>query len=299
MTCYTRILFVAGLTLIQLSVSAQTRGPEKGALYIHGGGQLNLAEFVELVKFQTGKARPTIQVMTTPQGPRRAGQIKNGNVFRLVATLRERFGLSDAMELFTLSRDAADDPKFFAPIETADAVFMSGGNQCFLTDTFAGTETLAALRRLLDRGGVIGGSSAGAQVQSSFMTRGDYGRREILGDGEHQEGFGFVTGAAFDVHVEERGRERDLFSVFSARPAQLQDQRIDPQKLLGVGIDQGVAITVIGNQIRVTGRGLVRIFDPLLWTDGQAPFYLELSAGDAFDLATRKRVDAAAEVSAR
>jgi len=44
------------------------------------------------------------------------------------------------------------------------------------------TKTLAALQRLLDRGGVIAGRSAGVQVQSSFMTRGDYTRRGIVGD---------------------------------------------------------------------------------------------------------------------
>ena len=157
-------------------------------------------------------------------------------------------------------------PEFYGLIDAADAVHMSGGNQCFLTDAFLGTETMAALHRLLERGGVIAGSSAGAQVQSSFMTRGDYNRgRIILGDKKHQEGFGFVKNSAFDVHVEERGREKDLLKLFRAKPNQLQDRDLNPLDLLGIGIDQGTAITVIKNHLRVSGRGRVYIFDPKRW----------------------------------
>ena len=100
----------------------------------------------------------------------------------MVANLKKRFGLETVSELYTLSRKVADSPDFYEQIDNADVVFISGGNQSFLTDAFLGKETLEALRRLLARGGVIDGSSAGGQVQSSFMTRGDYNRRIILGD---------------------------------------------------------------------------------------------------------------------
>ena len=166
---------------------------------------------------------------------------------------------------------------------------MSGGNQCFLTDAFLETETLAALQRLLDRGGVIAGASAGAQVQSSFMTRGDYTKRKILGDKKHQEGFSFVKNAAFDVHVEERGREEDLFELFRARKSQLQDKSLDPLELLGIGIDQGTAIVVTQNQFRVTGKGQVYVFDPKQWgKDEDTWSYQTLKPGTTYDLKLRK-----------
>ena len=268
---------------------AQTKGPENGALYIHGGGRFNAAEFVQLTQDHSGKLQPVIRIITTPQGLRRKAAYEKGEPFHLVTTLRGRFGLSNVTELYTLSPDVANDPKFYEQIDAADAVFMSGGNQCFLTDAFLGTETFAALQRLLHRGGVIAGSSAGAQVQSSFMTRGDYQKRVILGDKKHQEGFGFVTNSAFDVHVEERSRERDLFAVFNAKKSQLQNPDLDPSQLLGIGIDQTTAIIVTKNQLRVTGRGIVRIFDPSQWTDRVAPFFLELAPGDTFDLSTREQ----------
>ncbi len=124
------------------------------------------------------------------------------------------------------------------------------------------------------------------------MTRGDYDRRVILGDKQHQVGFDFVKNSAFDVHVEERNREKDLFRVFRAKPSQLQIKDLDTFELLGIGIDQGTAITVTKNQFRVSGKGQVHIFDPKRWgEDPKLWFYQSLKAGDTFNFKTRKSIN--------
>ena len=46
--------------------------------------------------------------------------------------------------------------------------------------------------------------------------------------------------------VPERKREWDLLQIFSAKKRQLQNKDLDTQNLLGIGIDQGTAITIIG-----------------------------------------------------
>ncbi|MGK0239790.1 MAG: cyanophycinase [Candidatus Pelagisphaera sp.] len=270
----------------------ETLGPEKGVLFIHGGGAFNPGEFVSLAKKASGKDQPVIRVITTPQGKRRVADYKKGIPFRMVANLKKRFGLETVTELYTLSREEADTPDFYEQIDSADAVFLSGGNQSFLTDAFLGTETLEALRRLLARGGVIGGSSAGAQVQSSFMTRGDYNRRIIMGDKKHQVGFGFITNSAFDVHVEERDRQEDLLRLFRAKKSQLEIKGLDTLEILGIGIDQGTAITVVKNSFRVSGRGVVYIFDPLQWGDDPKTWgYYELESGTFFNMKSRKVIN--------
>lgn len=277
-----------------IPMQTDTVGPESGVLYMHGGGfSADAAEFVNLAMKVSKKEQPAICVITTSQGKRRADGYERGIPFPLVNTLRERFGLEQVTELYTLSKEEANMAEFFGLVDEADAVHMSGGNQCFLTDAFLGTETLAALHRLLERGGVISGSSAGAQVQSSFMTRGDYDRgRIILGDKKHQEGFAFVKNSAFDVHVEERGRERDLLKLFKAKPNQIQDKDINPLDLLGIGIYQGTAITVIKNHFRVSGRGQVYIFDPLNWGENQKEWtYKTLPSGTIFNMKTREVVE--------
>jgi cyanophycinase len=284
------ILIAAHLCFSGL-LHGETTGPEKGVLYIHGGGALNIQEIVELVKKTTGKDQPALCVITTPQGKRRAEEYKQGKPFRLVDSLKRKFGIEEVTELYTLSKVQANSPAFYELIDSADAVFMSGGNQCFLTDAFLGTETQVALERLLERGGVIAGSSAGAQVQSSFMTRGDYTQRRILGDKEHQEGFAFVKNTAFDVHVEERNRENDLLQLFRANKSQLQNEELDTLDLLGIGIDQGTAITVTKNTFQVTGQGQVYIFDPRQWKDDPDSWtYQTLKSGASYDMILRKEI---------
>jgi|ETNmetMinimDraft_22_1059887.scaffolds.fasta_scaffold00019_54 cyanophycinase len=284
---------VVGFLIQAIPLHAETKGPDNGVLFIHGGGGFNVAEFLNLAMKASKKEQPVICVITTPQGKRRAADYKRGIPFRLVKTLRERFGIEQVNELYTLSKKDANKPEFYGLIDEADAVHMSGGNQCFLTDAFLGTEIEAALNRLLERGGVVSGSSAGAQAQSSFMTRGDYDRgRIILGDKKHQQGFGFVKLAAFDVHVEERDRERDLLKLFRAKPKQLQDRQLNPLDLLGIGIDQNTAITVIRNHFRVSGRGQVYIFDPHTWGENQEEWdYYTLPSGAVFNMKTREVVD--------
>lgn len=248
-----------------------------------------MSEFIKLAKEVSGNKQPVICVISIPQGKKRAPDFKKGIPFSLVSSFKKRHKLQNVTELFTLSKKEADTLAFAQKIDRADAVYLSGGNQSYLTDAFLGTKSLAALHRLLERGGLIAGVSAGAQVQSSFMTRGDYTKRAILGDKKHQEGFAFVKNAAFDVHVEERDREKDLLQLFRAKKSQLQDKSLDPLDLLGIGIDQGTAIVVRQNTFQVTGKGQVYIFDPQQWKDNPKTWtYQTLSSGTYFDLKSRK-----------
>jgi len=270
-----------------MSVFAQTSGPARGALYIHGGGKVNVKEFIQLSKRISGKETPKFVVITTQQGNRRTRDYRKGKIWPMVANINKFFGQEVATELFTLDKTVADSDEVVAQIDAADAIYMGGGNQCYLTDTFLGTRGLESMHKLLERGGVIGGSSAGAQVQSSFMTRGDYKKRLILGDKKHQEGFAFLTNAALDVHVGERKREWDLLQVFSAKKRQLQNKDLETQNLLGIGIDQGTAITIIGDTLTVSGSGKVYIFNPKLWDTPKSAFYDYFSKGKTYDLKER------------
>lgn len=296
----TMLLILFGSTMFSMAeqLQVETTGPKKGVLFIHGGGKLDSREFVNLVKKSTAKKQPVIRVISTAQGRRRAAGFKKGSPFRTVNVLKKGYKLKHVTELYTLSKKEANTPAFFEQIDSADAVFISGGNQTYLTDAFLGTESFAALERLLERGGVIGGSSAGAQVMSSFMTRGDYTRRRILGDTKHQEGFSFVENSVFDVHVEERNREKHLLQVFRAKKSQLQDKSLNPLDLLGIGIDQGTAIVVTQDQFKVTGSGQIYLFNARQWKDDPDSWtYQTLPSGARFDMKLRQVIESPAKSS--
>jgi cyanophycinase len=173
--------------------------------------------------------------------------------------------------LHTRNRKVADSVRFVAPLREATAVFFGGGRQWRLVDAYGGTRTERELRGVLDRNGLIAGSSAGATIQGSYLIRGARESNEILMSPGHERGFGYLSNVAIDQHVSERGRENDLSVIVAAHPG-----------LLGIGIDESTAVVVERNVMTVIGRGTVRITDGAEH-DG-VPFYT-LKPGARFDLA--------------
>ena len=93
--------------------------------------------------------------------------------------------------MHTYDPEEANNPEFYAPLEDATGVFFSGGLPYRAYDAYFGTGTQAALERVLARGGVISGSSAGALMQSNLMCRGDRSNNNAIMLGEPSEGFSF------------------------------------------------------------------------------------------------------------
>jgi cyanophycinase len=177
--------------------------------------------------------------------------------------------------LHTHDRNEADTEGFVRPIAEANAVWFPGGRQWRLADAYLGTRTETELWKLLERGGVIGGSSAGATIQGSYLARGDTRTNTIM-MGDHEVGFGFLKDTAIDQHVLRRNRHFDLIEVIEARP-----------ELLGIGIDENTAIVVQGDQFQVMGQSYVLIFDNQKMVGEDGRFYF-LAPGDRFNLATRE-----------
>lgn len=183
--------------------------------------------------------------------------------------------------LHTRSRQLADDPAFVKPITEATGVWLGGGDQSRLTQAYLGTEVERQLMALLERGGVIGGTSAGAAVMTRVMiTRGR--TQATVGSG-----FDFLPGAVVDQHFLRRNRMKRLVSVL-----------VDHPELVGLGIDERTAVEFhLGdNRMRVMGDSYVFacVPDP----SGQ-PARLEiLKPGDEADLAGLRQSGRQAVVSA-
>jgi cyanophycinase len=186
-----------------------------------------------------------------------------------------------------------DDPKeansetFFGPITEAGGVWFGGGRQCRLVDSYANTKTEKAFWDVLDRGGVIGGSSAGATIQGSYLARGDTKNNQIM-MGDHEAGFGFIKNIAIDQHVLARNRQFDLFNILEKRP-----------ELLGVGLDEKTAMIVQGDQFEVMGESYVLVYDGGFWSrEGSSlkklppsnQLFYFLRPGDKYDMAKREMI---------
>jgi cyanophycinase len=250
-------------------VGAQEVGPPSGSLVVVGGGLSDPAIVERFIQLAGGPDAPIVVIPTAGGGE----DVDYGPYCECTALLRSG-GALNLTVLHTYDRSVADSETFVRPLADARGVWLPGGRQWRLVDAYAGTRTERALRAVLDRGGVIGGTSAGASIQGSFLARGDT-RTNTLVIGDHQEGFGYLRGVAIDQHLLVRNRHFDLLEIVEAHP-----------EILGIGIDENTAIVVEGDRFDVMGEGYVAIYDHGAMLDGGGRFYF-LAPGDRFDLASR------------
>jgi cyanophycinase len=259
---------VAAAFVLALATAAQAapdvRGPETGTLIIAGGGKLGpeiVGRFIALA----GGVKAKIVVIPT------AGEDAAYGPDCACLKMFRDLGATDLTVLHTRDKAQADTPAFAAPLKDATAVWFVGGRQWRLVDSYAGTRTEAAIRAVLARGGVVGGTSAGATIQGSYLVRGARSGNEIMMAPGYEAGFGLMQGVAIDQHVTARHREGDLDAVVVKHP-----------EVLGIGIDQSTAIEVGRDRFRVLGVGHVFIHDGREQPNGG--HYSLLKAGDRFDL---------------
>jgi cyanophycinase len=158
------------------------------------------------------------------------------------------------------------------PLRRAYGVWLGPGNAGRLAAAYLDTLTLRELWAVLDRGGVIGGESAGATIQGSFIVRGRPDKPLLMAKG-HERGFGFLKDVVIDPHLIAARREDELVNVLDAHP-----------ELLGIGIDANTGLIVRGDQFEVIGESKAAIYDD---KKHGSDWYYWLAPGDRFDLRTR------------
>lgn len=236
-------------------------GPPQGILLVVGGGAMGplWGKFIDLAG---GGDAPIVVIPTANETV--------AETDKAVAALRSQ-GAKHVTQLHTRDRRVADTAAFVAPLLNARGVWITGGRQWRLADAYLGTRTQRELFAVLARGGVVGGSSAGATIQGSYLVRGAPSGNTIMMSPGHEEGFGFLRACAIDQHVNTRGRAEDLRPVLRAHPT-----------LLGIALDEATAIIVRGDLCEIMGPGRVRFFA------GPEDRAVELTTGARYDLAARR-----------
>ena len=190
-----------------------------GALVIAGGGEIPEAVRDKFMSLAGGKAAKLVVVPTASEAADRKEEEPG------YLEPWRRYSPARLSLLHTRSRKEADDLAFARPIAEATAVWFSGGDQAKLVTPYRDTAVEREFHALLARGGVIGGTSAGAAVMSDVMIEGGNPRPQV------GRGFRFVTNAVVDQHFLRRNRVNRLLSVLAERP-----------HLIGLGIDEGTAL---------------------------------------------------------
>jgi cyanophycinase len=284
------LTLIAILTVLALVPACSARGPAaasgpKGHLLIIGGGDRDaplMKRYIQLAEaHDTGKIVIFTMASSVPDevGPELLAEFK-GN------------GAKDAV-YYNLTHDQAMQPGSDRILDGAGGVWFSGGDQALLTAALLGTPIHKRMLELYAEGAVIGGTSAGAAVQSEFMitgnekrTNGAEGTWEVIlaDDVEHTEGFGFVRNAVIDQHFVTRRRHNRLIAVVLQNPT-----------LVGVGIEESTAVLVRPDgRYEVVGENQVVVYDargaatsksPTGRLGGHGLVMHVLLPGDVYDLA--------------
>ena len=282
--CFMKKIFALTITvfLFILNANAQnTSNPYfnyKGKLIIIGGGSIPDSLFSFFANYMGGKDQPIVYIPTATTDEE---YIQKGEHL-IKFTSR---GFTNLSTIHTRNKKEADDPKNIALMRNAKGLYFGGGDQQLIADAYAGTKLYDEFIALLDRGGVIMGTSAGATIMGSLMVGGD-ARDDISKKYAFNPAFSFMTNTALDQHVLARNRQFDLIPVIEHYPG-----------TLGIGMDESTAIIVEAGQFKVWGISYAMLYDPKDWAAQKKkwgavlkPFKM-MASGSSFNFVTREIID--------
>lgn len=220
-------------------------GPKNGSLLIIGG---NLSSPEIYAKFLELAGGPEANLVIIPTAIADEYLLVDGAIDKIINTFKKH-GFNNIEILHTRNPEEANTEEFVKPLKTANAVYFMGGRQWRTADGFLNTLAHQELFKVLERGGVIGGSSAGASIQGSYLARGD-SHTNVIMMGDHEEGLSFMKNTAIDQHLLRLNRQFDIFEIIRAHP-----------ELLGLGLDENTGIVVQGDTFEVIGESFVAVYD--------------------------------------
>jgi len=250
----------------------------KGKLIIIGGGSIPDSLFSFFANYIGGKDQPIVYIPTATTDEE---YIQKGEHLIKFSSR----GFTNLSTIHTRNKKEADDPKNIALMRNAKGLYFGGGDQQLIADAYAGTKLYDEFIALLNRGGVIMGTSAGATIMGSLMVGGD-ARDDISKKYAFNPAFSFMTNTALDQHVLARNRQFDLISVVEYYPG-----------TLGIGMDESTAIIVEAGQFKVWGNSYAMLYDPKDWAAQKKkwgavlkPFKM-MASGSSFNFVTREIID--------
>jgi cyanophycinase len=262
-----------------------------GSVVLHGGG--NTDEIIDLFPRLMLSAKPCLIHCPAARESCRPSVECNGA--KLAARLEEVFSpwrdlqksgrISELVFVTTSSGADANRPEFVKPLAGADALWFCGGDQkplaSLLVDRQEPTLFQREAAKIVSRGGIVGGTSAGLAIMPEIMIEGGEavdGRPE---QATLSRGLGLMTNVLAEQHFDARtGRIERLTGL-------LRDHKrlgnfmttSQPGRLIGLAVEEDTALIAQGKRVRVVGRNLAHVF--LQSKDPREITWHALKSGDA------------------
>ncbi len=180
---------------------------------------------------------------------------------RLIHGMR---GVKSVETLIIGSRNDANRTEIFDQVRRADVIFFAGGDQCQYIRNWKNTKLEIAVKSVYARRGGIGGTSAGAMIQSEYLydacasSEKGIETREALADPYRDITFSYnlfawknFQGTIIDTHFDRRERMGRIMA-FIAR--QIKDGV--SKSVLGIAVSEETSLVVDQNGLAtVIGKG--------------------------------------------
>lgn len=216
----------------------------RGRLIIIGGHEDKQHERIILRQVSSYVGEGRLVVVTA------ASQLPN----EMWGDYKKAFGALGVKDLAHLQINGPEDARRLSNLqilEGATVVFFTGGDQLKITSKIGGTQISDRLFEILNEGGTIAGTSAGASMMGETMMIGGEGKESHkVGHRMLAPGMSLMRNAVIDQHFAQRGRIGRLLGAVALNPG-----------ILGIGIDEDTAVIVEGDVMRVIGSNAVYIVD--------------------------------------
>ncbi|KUJ84428.1 cyanophycinase [Microbulbifer flavimaris] len=208
---------------------------------------------------------------------------------------------ADSVETLMVDRTQHAESEYVAwAVRTAEFVWIAGGDQSDYLNQWQGTALQTALDEVLARGGVLGGTSAGAAVQSEYIydpdgVLGAYSS-EAVTDLCHENiniSTGFLTTATMqnvivDTHFAERDRMGRLMAFMAGLPNGIRGIGVDEATSIfftsdGQGVVDGVGNVYVLAEDATTSRTQASCGSPVIYED---VLRYQLSEFDGYNILT-------------
>ena len=237
--------------LVLLLLFFNTYSQNKGNLFIIGGGYKSDALMKQLVATAQINATDYIVVlpMSTSEPDTSYFYIKQD--FNKVCT--------NKIISFNFTKNDINKTTWLDSIRNAKLIYITGGDQSRFMNIVLNTPIQTAIQTAYKNGATIAGTSAGAAMMNHYMITGN----QLLGDTSYEstfpklwnnnleikEGLSLLDSAIVDMHFVARSRYNRLLTAIAKYPT-----------LPCIGIDEGTAIIVHDNSIKVVGASQVIVF---------------------------------------
>ena len=248
MKFYSLIIVAVTRLFFSLSVQAQTGSESpKGKLFIIGGGDRTPALMRSLII--TAEMHSNDYVIVLPM----SSEYPDTSYYYFKADLE--LICKKPIINFNFTPEQVNNKNWLDSLEKAKLIFITGGDQDRFMKAVINTPVYNAIHRAYKKGATIAGTSAGAAVMCQHMITGNEltdtvyrptFRKVTDKNIEIKPGLGLLTSAIIDQHFIARSRYNRLLSALAKFPL-----------LTCIGIDEGTAIIVHGNKVKVAGESQV------------------------------------------